>query len=71
MKKSIITEYSNVTSEGITLHLSEKTSLKTGNLKSNSFWVSWDKIGSLLFDNYTDEVSVSGRDKLRDNNNKT
>ena len=64
-KKAIITGFSNAKAGGITLHLNTKTSLKTGNLKSDNFWVSWDKIGKLLFDEYTDEVSVSGRDKLR------
>ena len=64
-KKAIITGFSNAGAKGVTLHLNEKTSLKTGNLKSDNFWVSWDKIGELLFDNYTNEESVSGRDKLR------
>lgn len=64
-KKAIITGFSNAKAEGVTLHLNEKTSLKTGNLKSDNFWVSWDKIGKLLFDNYSEEESVSGRDKLR------
>lgn len=63
--KAIIKSFSNATSEGITLHLNTKTSLKTGNIKSDEFWVSWDKIGDLLFKDYTEEESVKGRDELR------
>lgn len=58
MKKVLIKNFSNVTSEGITLHLTEKTSLKTGQLQGKTFWVSWDKIGQALFDNYSTEESV-------------
>lgn len=65
-KKTIITEISHVTSRGVRFHLNKKTSLKSGNLKTDNFWVSWDKIGKLLFDDYTDDDSVNGRDKLRD-----
>lgn len=64
-KEVIITSFSNVTAEGLTLHLNKKTSLKTGNIKRKSFWISWDKIGALLFDNYTDEVEVKERKELR------
>lgn len=63
----IITGFSNASSEGVTIHLNEKTSLKTGNIKTDTFFVSWDKIGALLFDNYTDKVEVSDRDKIRKN----
>lgn len=61
----IITGFSNPTSEGVVLYLNKKTSLKTGTLTSDNFWVSWDKIGSLLFDGYTKEQSVIELDKLR------
>ena len=64
-KEVIITSFSNVTAEGLTLHLNKKASLKTGNIKRKSFWISWDKIGALLFDNYTDEVEVKERKELR------
>lgn len=64
-KEVIITSFSNVTAEGLTLHLNKKTSLKTGNIKSKSFWISWDRIGELLFDNYTEEESVEIRNELR------
>jgi hypothetical protein len=39
--------------------------LKTGNIKSNEFFISWDKIGAGLFNNYTEKVEVSERRKLR------
>ncbi len=64
-REVIITSFSNVTAEGLTLHLNKKASLKTGNIKRKSFWISWDKIGALLFDNYTEEESVEIRNKLR------
>ena len=65
MKNDIIITAFEAKKEGITIELNKKTSLKTGNVKGNKFWVSWDKIGKLLFDNYTDEVEVAERDKLR------
>lgn len=52
--------------EGMTIHLNENTSLKTGNVKADNFWVSWDKIGALLFKEYTNESDVAERNKLRD-----
>lgn len=64
----IIKGFSNVTKEGVALHLNEKTLLKKGGLiKCNEFWVSWDRIGEALFENYTNEDSVSARDELRKN----
>lgn len=48
-----IESYSNVTSEGVALHLTEKGKLKNGNIVSKEFWVSWDKIGDALFENYS------------------
>ena len=65
MKDVIITEFSNLTSEGLTLHLNKKSTLKTGNVPNDEFWVSWDKIGQLLFDNYTEKVEVDERNQLR------
>ena len=61
----IITGFSNATSEGVVLHLNEKATLKTGNVSSQEFWVSWDKIGQYLFDNYTERVEVDDRNKIR------
>jgi len=65
MKNDIIITAFEAGKEGVTIELNKKTSLKTGNVKGTEFWVSWDKIGKLLFDNYTDEVEVEERDKLR------
>lgn len=64
-KDVIITGFSNPTSEGVTLHLNKKTTLKTGNVPAQEFYVSWDKIGSAIFDNYTEIESVSSRNELR------
>lgn len=63
MKNIIITGFSNPTSEGVIIHLNQKASLKTGNLQAAEFWVSWDKIGALLFDSYAEGDSI---DKLRE-----
>lgn len=65
MKTTIITGFSNVTGEGLTLHLNNKTKLKGMNIPCKEFWVSWDKIGKLLFDDYTEETDVEARNKLR------
>lgn len=67
-KNVIITGFSNPTSEGVILHLNKKTSLKTGNIQANEFWVSWDKIGELLFDEYSDKSEVEERNKLSEVN---
>ncbi len=64
----IITGFSKATSKGVILHLNEKTSLKTGNVLNKEFWVSWDKIGRLIFDNYTDKIAVSDLRDLRGEN---
>lgn len=61
----IITGYSNPTSEGIVLHTNISASLKTGNVKNTTVWVSWDKIGKALFDNYTERVEVSDLNELK------
>jgi hypothetical protein len=65
MKDVIITGYSNMTKEGIVLHTNVPAKLKTGNVTSKEVWVSWDKIGAALFDDYTEETSVEGRNDLR------
>lgn len=65
VKDVIITAFKNVTNKGVTLELNKKTSLKTGYLKSKEFFVSWDKIGLCLFENYTDTCSVDELNKLR------
>ena len=61
----IITAISNVTKEGLTLHLNEKTNLKNGTLKTNKFWVSWDKIGENLFEKYTKSSDVQKLNEIR------
>ncbi len=65
MEDVIITSFSNPTSEGVVLHLNKKASLKTGNMVSNEFWVSWDKIGEALIDGYTTKQEVSELRALR------
>jgi len=62
--KAIITDY-KAGKEGVLFHLNKRTRLKKGHVKGNSFWVSWDKIGELLFDDYTDDITVDGRNELR------
>ena len=51
MKAKII-GYSNVTSEGVTLHFDEKVAMN-GTMKVDEWWVSWEKIGkSLIQENH-------------------
>lgn len=57
MDKISIKEF-KTKNEGVILTLTEKTKLKTGNITSNQFFVSWDKIGELLFENYYRSDSV-------------
>lgn len=65
-KDIIIIGFNKPTSEGISLILNKETSLKgMEGIKGKEFWVSWDRIGEVLFDNYTDSESVEDRDKLR------
>jgi len=63
--KVLITDFSNVTKEGVVLHLNIPTTLKTGKLASKEFYVSWDKIGQELFDNYATGLEVDELRKLR------
>lgn len=51
--------------EGVTFILNRATNLKTGNVKSDRFYVSWDKIGELLFDGYAIGLQVPEMKKLR------
>jgi len=64
-KEIIITEFSNANKSGVTLHLNKKAALKTGNIKADRFWISWDKIGAALFDDYTKRTNVADLDNLR------
>ena len=61
----IITGVNNVTKEGVTLLTNIPASLKTGNVKGTTIWVSWDKIGTALLDNYTEKCDVADLKKLR------
>lgn len=65
---SIIITAFQAQKEGVVLETNEPAKLKSGNLKSKKTWVSWDKIGELLFEDYTKKESVSDREKLRGNN---
>jgi hypothetical protein len=65
MKDLIITGFSNPTKEGVNLHLNKKGRLKTGTLTSETFYVSWDKIGQNLFEDYTELTEVNDRRLLR------
>jgi len=64
MEKVIITGYT-AKSEGVVLETNIPASLKNGNTKQKETYVSWDKIGKLLFDNYTDAIEVSDLRELR------
>jgi hypothetical protein len=54
-------------SEGIVLETNIPAKLKTGNVKGKTCWVSWDKIGALLFENYTELEGVNLRNAIRNN----
>lgn len=66
MKKVIITHYSNVTNKGIVLHTNIPSKLKNGVMPSKSHFISWDKIGRLIFENYTEADSVKELSEMRD-----
>ena len=65
IKDVIIIGYSNVTKEGVVLHLNKKAKLKKGNMSCSEFWVSWDKIGEALIEGYTEKCEVSECRELR------
>lgn len=64
MKKVIITSYT-AKKEGVVLTTNIPARLKPNRIPSQETFVSWDKIGKLLFEDYTDEVEVSELNKLR------
>jgi hypothetical protein len=66
MEKVIITGFT-AKSEGIVLETNIPAKLKTGNVKGKTCWVSWDKIGALLFENYTELDGVELRNAIRNN----
>lgn len=56
--KTLIKEIINVNSEGVSFRLTEKAALN-GELSTDQWHVSWDKIGKALFkDQYSDVESV-------------
>jgi hypothetical protein len=64
-KEVIITGFSNASKDGVVLHTNIPAKLKTGNVKGNTSWVSWDKIGAALFNDYTERNEVAELDELR------
>lgn len=65
MKNVIITGYITK-SEGVILKTNIPARLKPNRIPSKETFVSWDKIGKLLFVDYTDEVEVAERNELRE-----
>lgn len=67
MEDLIITAFSNPTKKGVMLHLNRQGRLKTGTGYFQEVWVSWDKIGRALFDDYADHIMINDiRQKLTD-----
>jgi len=66
MEKVIITGFT-AKSEGVVLETNISAKLKTGNVKGKTCWVSWDKIGALLFEDYTELDGVELRNVIRNN----
>ncbi len=57
---AIIKEIVSISSEGVTLKLSERVALN-GGLRTDQWFVSWDKIGRALFkDQYSEAITVKG-----------
>jgi hypothetical protein len=64
MEKIIITGYT-AKSEGVILETNIPARLKPNRMPSKETFVSWDKLGKLLFEDYTEEVEVAELNKLR------
>ena len=64
MKKVIITSYI-AKEEGVVLETNIPARLKPNRIPSKKTFVSWDKLGELLFENYTDEIEAVELNKLR------
>jgi hypothetical protein len=64
MGNIIITGYT-AGKDGVVLETNSPAKLKTGNVRGLTTWVSWDKIGALLFEDYTNLSSVASRDAIR------
>jgi hypothetical protein len=61
----ILVGYSNITTRGIVLHTNIPASLKSSSFDCKEFWVSWDRIGEALYEDYTTQTGVEERDALR------
>jgi len=64
MGKVIITGFT-AKSEGVILETNIPARLKPNRMPSKETFVSWDKIGKLLFEDYTDDCEVAERKELR------
>ena len=60
----IITGYT-AKREGVILETNIPARLKPNRMPSKETFVSWDKIGKLLFEDYTDEIEVKECKELR------
>lgn len=65
IKDILIVGFSNPTTEGIVLHFNKPTTLKTGRMIAKEFFVSWDKIGKSLVDDYSESDDVAELNKQR------
>lgn len=66
MSDVIITEIEDVSAEGLTIKLNKKAKLPNSEFESKSWFLSWDKIGTLIFkDQYTKDLSLSGLKQMR------
>lgn len=66
MKKVIITGYT-AKSEGVILETNIPARLNPNRMPSKETFVSWDKIGKVLFENYTELEGVTSCDSIRNN----
>ena len=66
METLIITGFT-AKSEGVILETNIPARLKPNRMPSKETFVSWDKIGKVLFENYTELEGVASRDSIRNN----
>jgi hypothetical protein len=66
MNDVIVTGFKNAGPQGVTLILNRPAPLKRGGMPSKEWWLSWDKIGAALIENYADADSVADLNKLRE-----
>lgn len=66
METVIITGFT-AKSEGVILETNIPARLKPNRIPSKETFVSWDKIGKLLFENYTELGGIASRDSIRNN----